>query len=43
MPLSLPIDAKANELLQSSPLALLVAMVLDHYNVECTLEAWGRS
>jgi uncharacterized HhH-GPD family protein len=29
MPLTLPIDAAANELLQRSPLALLVAMVLD--------------
>jgi uncharacterized HhH-GPD family protein len=29
MPLSLPIDAKANELLERSPLALLIGMVLD--------------
>lgn len=29
MTLSLPIDAEANELLQRSPLALLIAMVLD--------------
>ena len=29
MPLSLPIDADANELLSASPLALLIGMLLD--------------
>ena len=42
MTLSLPIDAKANELLRRSPLALLIGMVLDHYNDECRLIVWGR-
>ena len=35
MPLSLPIDPKANELLARDRLALLIGMVLDHYIREC--------
>jgi hypothetical protein len=42
VPLSLPIDAEANELLSRSPLALLIGMPLDQYIHECMLSAWAR-
>jgi hypothetical protein len=41
--LTLPIDEQANALLQRSPLALLIGMVLDHYNDECMFVVWERS
>jgi hypothetical protein len=31
VPISMPVDAEANELLTRSPLALLVAMLLDQH------------
>ncbi|GAA4459342.1 hypothetical protein [Phytohabitans houttuyneae] len=43
MTLNLPIDAEANELLQRSPLALLVGMILDHHTGERMFDAWAVS
>jgi hypothetical protein len=43
MTLNLPIDAEANKLLQRSPLALLVGMILDRYMGERMFDSWAVS